>query len=139
MNQQSVDSQDPKRIRGRGPSSDDLSLLGSANKRLAARRYGASRQDTAGPLPGSKEGSFPGSRTINLYFTPLSLQIGKVIPFTFVFLEPLFERFPSYIQILAVLYLSFHCFQKYTYRSNFGGSRQLSTPSILQFWCVRII
>ena len=28
--------QDPKRIRGRGPSSDDLYPLGSANKRFAA-------------------------------------------------------------------------------------------------------
>ena len=69
-------------------------------------------QDIAEPLPGSKEGSFPGSRTINIYFTSLSLQIGKVIPFTFVFLDPLFERFPSYIQILAVRYLPFHCFSK---------------------------
>jgi len=33
------------------PRSDDLSTIGSANKRLAARRYGASRQDTPEPLP----------------------------------------------------------------------------------------
>ena len=77
MNQQSVDSQDPKRIRGRGPSSDDLSLLGSANKRLAARRYGASRQDTAGPLPGSKEGSSPGPRTLNCWVVGAGWDIGS--------------------------------------------------------------
>ena len=95
-------------------------------------------QDIAEPLPGSKEGSFPGSRTINLYFTSLSLQIGKVIPFTFVFLDPLFERFPSYIQILAVLLLPFQCFQNLTYRSNFGAPKVVSSSFSHHFRYSRI-
>ena len=64
-----VGDRDTKRMRGMGPPVAAISpplYSGAGSKRFAARRNGASKQDIAEPLPGSKEGSYPGSRTLKM-------------------------------------------------------------------------